>query len=302
MEIRWIKLAADIFANRKIRQIESLPEGDAIVVIWIRLLCLAGETNDGGAVYFAPDIPFTDQMLATEMNRPLTTVQLALRTFEQFRMIERGTDGVILVKNWEKYQAVDRMREIKEYNRLAQQRHRAKLAEITDSSKNVNDMSMTNQRRHDTDIETEKEKEKEKERERSKERSAYARGAPVDEIVALFNGICRSFSPVSSVEKWRIEKVGALWQTCPDLDTFREVFEIFEASDFLKGGGEKGWKASFDWLMKPDNFRKVMEHQYDERPKEPAKSGKVDADFWAALEAKYAKEDEDAKARGNANN
>ena len=120
--------------------------------------------------------------------------------------------------------------------------------------------------------------------------------------MALFNGICRSFSPVSSVEKWRIEKIGALWQTCPDLDTFREVFEIFEASDFLKGGGEKGWKASFDWLIKPDNFRKVMEHQYDERPKEPAKSGKVDADFWAALEAKYAKEDEDAKARGNADN
>lgn len=304
MEIRWIKLAADIFANRKIRQIESLPEGDAIVVIWIRLLCLAGETNDGGAVYFAPDIPFTDQMLATEMNRPLTTVQLALRTFEQFRMIERGTDGVILVKNWEKYQAVDRMREIKEYNRDRKRAYRARLAEASKETAgdNVRDMSGTSPRCPNTDIETEKEKEKEKERERSKERSACARGAPVDEIVALFNGICRSFSPVSSVEKWRIEKVGALWQTCPDLDTFREVFEIFEASDFLKGGGEKGWKASFDWLIKPDNFRKVMEHQYDERPKEPAKSGKVDADFWAALEAKYAKEDEDAKARGNADN
>ena len=121
--------------------------------------------------------------------------------------------------------------------------------------------------------------------------------APVDEIVALFNGICRSFSPVSSVEKWRIEKVGALWQTCPDLDTFREVFEIFEASDFLKGGGEKGWKASFDWLMKPDNFRKVMEHQYDERPKAPAKKDTVDEAFWEAVFAEARKEDEDAKRR-----
>ena len=115
--------------------------------------------------------------------------------------------------------------------------------------------------------------------------------------MALFNGICRSFSPVSSVEKWRIEKVGALWQTCPDLDTFREVFEIFEASDFLKGGGEKGWKASFDWLMKPDNFRKVMEHQYDERPKAPAKKDTVDEAFWEEIFAEARKEDEDAKRR-----
>lgn len=124
-----------------------------------------------------------------------------------------------------------------------------------------------------------------------------APGAPVDEIVALFNGICRSFSPVSSVEKWRIEKVGALWETCPDLDTFREVFEIFEASDFLKGGGDKGWKASFDWLMKPDNFRKVMEHQYDERPKAPAKKDTVDEAFWEEIFAEARKEDEDAKRR-----
>ncbi len=127
--------------------------------------------------------------------------------------------------------------------------------------------------------------------------TAPAPAAPVDEIVALFNGICRSFSPVSSVEKWRIEKVGALWQTCPDLDTFREVFEIFEASDFLKGGGEKGWKASFDWLMKPDNFRKVMEHQYDERPKAPAKKDTVDEAFWEEIFAEARKEDEDAKRR-----
>ena len=87
-DVKWIKMATDIFDNRKIRQIECLPDGDAIIVIWMKLLCLAGNINDMGYVYFTKEIPYTEQMLATQFNKPLATVQLALRTFEQFRMIE----------------------------------------------------------------------------------------------------------------------------------------------------------------------------------------------------------------------
>lgn len=151
----------------------------------------------------------------------------------------------------------------------------------------------------EVEVEVEDEVEEEVEanpKEKQTQKTARA-AAPVDEIVALFNGICRSFSPVSSVEAWGIEKLSILWQTYPNLDTFREVFEIFEASDFLKGGGARGWKASFEWLTVPDNFRKVMEHQYDERPKEPAKKGTVDEAFWDAVFAEARKEDEDAKRR-----
>ena len=88
MEVKWIKLSTDLFNNRKIRQIESMPNGDAIIVIWLKLLILAGETNAGGMIWFSKTIPYTEQMLATAFNRPLPTVQLALRTFEQFGMLE----------------------------------------------------------------------------------------------------------------------------------------------------------------------------------------------------------------------
>ena len=64
-EVRWIKLAADIFDNRKIRQIEALPDGDAIIVIWLKLLCLAGTINDGGLIYFTREIPYTEEHLIT---------------------------------------------------------------------------------------------------------------------------------------------------------------------------------------------------------------------------------------------
>ena len=122
-EVKWIKIATDIFDNQKIKIIESMPEGDAIIVIWFKILMLAGNVNDGGSVYFTKDIPYTDQMLATVFNRPLTTIQLALNTFEKFGMIE-VVDDVIQLSNWEKYQNVDGLEKIREQNRIRVARHR----------------------------------------------------------------------------------------------------------------------------------------------------------------------------------
>ena len=87
-DVKWIKMSTSIFDNRKIRIIESLTEGNAVIVIWLKLLCLAGNINDCGMIYFTKEIPYTEQMLSTQFNTPLTTIQLAIKTFEQFGMIE----------------------------------------------------------------------------------------------------------------------------------------------------------------------------------------------------------------------
>lgn len=120
-DVKWIKLAVDMFDNRKIRQIETLPDGDGIIVIWVKLLCLAGITNDGGLVYFTRDIPYTEQMLANYFQRPIALVQLALRVFQQFGMIDL-VDDIIMVSGWEKYQSLDKLERIQEQNRERQRR------------------------------------------------------------------------------------------------------------------------------------------------------------------------------------
>ncbi len=40
-----------------------------------------------------------------------------------------------------------------------------------------------------------------------------------------------------------------------------------KTSDFCRGGGEKGWKATFDWFIQPDSVAKTMEGKYDDRSK-----------------------------------
>lgn len=129
-DVKWIKITTDVFDDEKILLIESLPEADSIIVIWFKLLCLAGKQNNSGVFLMGDKIAYTDKMLATIFRRKETTVQLALQTFEQFGMIEL-IDGVITIPNWGKHQNLDQMENRKEFMRNYMKEYRAKQKAIT---------------------------------------------------------------------------------------------------------------------------------------------------------------------------
>ena len=153
-EIKWIKIVTDIFDNRKVKQIEALPDADSILVIWFKLICLAGSINDGGRIYFLENVPYTDEMLATQFRRPLNTVRMALDTFRQFGMIEI-IDDFLCLPSWEKYQSADKLEKIREQNRLRKRRERAKMLPSADMSR---DSHATVTQGHATDKEEDKER------------------------------------------------------------------------------------------------------------------------------------------------
>lgn len=124
-EIRWIKLRIDMFDDEKIKIIQSMPEGDAILVIWIRIIALAGKCNAGGLILVEDEFPYTDEMLSVIFGKPLATVRLALQTFERFRMIE-STEKGFYITNFDKHQNVEGLDKIREQNRIRKQRERAK--------------------------------------------------------------------------------------------------------------------------------------------------------------------------------
>ena len=39
-------------------------------------------------------------------------------------------------------------------------------------------------------------------------------------------------------------------------------------SSFLQGKNDRGWVITFDWFIKPNNFTKVLEGNYNDRGKE----------------------------------
>lgn len=158
-EIKWIKITTNIFDDEAIKIIEQMPEGDAILIIWFKLLIQAGIINDSGLVYFKKDIPYTEDMLAIVFHKPITLIRLALTTFEKFGMIEIADNQSILIRNWEKHQNVSGMEQVREYNRLAKRKQRQKAKELKLLSDSQGQCQGHVQESHETDIDIDIDKE-----------------------------------------------------------------------------------------------------------------------------------------------
>ncbi|WP_330113941.1 replication protein [Pseudomonas sp. JS3066] len=99
---------------------------------------------------------------------------------------------------------------------------------------------------------------------------AKVEACPHQAIVDLFHEILPELPSVALLNKTRIQQLQARWRESKvhrDLDFWREYFGMVKSSDFLMGkvrgrGGDKPFRASFDWLIAPRNFVKVVEGNY----------------------------------------
>ena len=156
-EVKWIKIATDIFDDEKILLIEGLPDAYAIITVWFKLLCLAGKKNNGGVFLMNDKIPYTDKMLAAIFRMNESTVKLALNAFEQFKMIEI-VEGIITIPNWNKHQTLDAYERKKERDRLYQEERRAKQRALIEKSSDKSSERTSYVAVSDIDKEEDKEK------------------------------------------------------------------------------------------------------------------------------------------------
>lgn len=65
-DVKWIKIAVNIFDNRKIKQIEKLPEGDRTILTWFYLMTKSKKLSNGSRVFMICDgYEMTDDVLQT---------------------------------------------------------------------------------------------------------------------------------------------------------------------------------------------------------------------------------------------
>ena len=254
-EVKWIKITTDMFDNRKVRHLRRLPDGNNIVLIWVMLLTMAGRCNSNGMIFLTENIPYTPKMLADELDFEENTVQLALNALSQLNMVV--TDGnYFAIAGWEEYQNIEGMEKIREQNRLAQQRLRAKRKQLQAEQNDVScDSNMTVTQCHATEEEKEQEQDIEKDN----------KNISCQQVVDEYHAICTSFPKIRRLTPARSNAIKARLKSY-SLDDFRTVFKNAEDSSFLKGD-DGGWKASFDWLIKEANMVKVLEGNYADKPK-----------------------------------
>ena len=143
-DVKWIKIATDIFDDEKIMLIEA--SGDdcyAIITVWFKLLCLAGKQNNGGIFMLNDKLAYNEEMLATIFRMKSTTIRKALDMFEEFGMIER-IEGVVSIPNWNKHQSLEKLEKQKKLRNdymkkyMKAKRESEKTASKNNVSANVN--------------------------------------------------------------------------------------------------------------------------------------------------------------------
>ncbi len=213
-DVKWIKIVTDIFDDEKILMIESMPDADTIIVIWFKLLCLAGKQNNGGVIMLTDRIPYTDEMLSKVFRRSLNTIRLALKLFEEYGMIEIIED-VITIPNWSKHQSLNSLESKREKDRTRQAQYRAAQKALAEKSSSDNRASNNNvsrdsrvthcdTSRYVTPLEGEGEREEDKERDTSTNVEDGGELPPDPIFISLILNNKTYFNvPASKVEKWK---------------------------------------------------------------------------------------------------
>lgn len=255
-DVKWIKITTDMFEDEKIDYIESLPDSDSVLLIWAKLLCLAGKCNASGYIYLTENMPYTEDMLAHKFKKSSTTIKYALGIFERLNMVEIDEKG-IFISNFEKHQSISKLDSIRAYERerkrISREKAKQKLAlkEPVKNSENVPDMSR-NVRMIEEDIDKDIDKD-------------------IDNInykliLESWNQLPSPIKNIRAITSTRKKKITAKINQGLTIDEIIGAIQKINESNFCKGENNQNWVIDFDWIFKNDsNITKLLEGKYDNR-------------------------------------
>lgn len=154
-EIQWFKVESNIFSNRKIQIVLKLQEGDTYFRVWMQLIALAVECNNKGRLEIGENNPMTTQNFSKIMWKSNKKIEKNLNKFLELGMLKKEGE-TFLIKNWDKYQSIERYEKYQMQNRERQRKYREKHKSENEKS-NVIEMLDNEEEKNTKDIEDKKE-------------------------------------------------------------------------------------------------------------------------------------------------
>lgn len=146
-EIQWFKVESNIFSNRKIQIILNLPDGDTYFRVWMHLIALAVQCNNKGRLEIGENNPMTIQNFSKIMGKSNKKIEKILKKFLELEMLLKEGE-TFLIKNWDKYQSIEKYEKYQKQGRERQRRYREKYKSEIEKS-NVTE-TLSNEREKNT--------------------------------------------------------------------------------------------------------------------------------------------------------
>ena len=104
-------------------------------------------------------------------------------------------------------------------------------------------------------------------------------GSPAD-LVRAWNDHRGPLPEAKGLSQSRLRHAKARLADVSDLERWAEAIRRVAASPFCRGESERGWRATFDWLLQPDTLNRIEEGKYD--PPAPVPSTRPPIPDWKA--------------------
>ena len=144
--MQWIKVFTDIFANPKIKILLKERDGDTFFRVWIQLLTIAGQCMQKGKLMISENNPMTVHELATIIHKTDAKMENILNKLIHLEMLIYQ-ENTYIIKNWYKYQSIDKYENYQIQNRERQKRYREKLKNEIEKSNVIVTLSNTEEKK-----------------------------------------------------------------------------------------------------------------------------------------------------------
>lgn len=253
----WLKLHKDFFKRHEIRIIEDMANGKDYILFYLKLLVESISHN--GSLRFSDTIPYNEQMLSTITNTNVDIVRAAMQIFLQLNMIEMLDDETIYMVETENLigsetAAAERMRKSRQNKTLQGQKCNNVTSLSRECHTEIRDKSIDIRDKNNITI--------------SKDIVCQTEIVRLDvkPIIEAWNSLSDyGIKPVSKINtsSKRYQSLCARIKEHGEESVLKAI-ENIKHSDFLQGKS-KDWIITFDWFVKPNNFPKVLEGNYDNR-------------------------------------
>jgi predicted phage replisome organizer len=253
----WLKLKRDFFKRHDIRIIEAQPNGKDYILFYLKLLCESVDHN--GNLRFSETIPYNEEMLSTITNTNIDIVRNAIKIFSNLNMMEILDDGTFYMSEVEKMIGsetpwAEKKRNYRSKTDNGQKEDNVHL--LTDNVLTLSDKSKSKSIEKDITDSTE----------------SVCRTGDVRRVKDAWNALGLGQVTAITADTTRGKNLKARINQ-HGVDKVLEAIERIKQSSFLQGQSKKGWIITFDWFVKPTNFLKVLEGNYDDH-KEAAQAGR----------------------------
>lgn len=254
----WLKLRETFFNETYIKAMRTFKNGDSLVLTYLEMALYSLKSN--GVIERGELTPSLADEISIAINEPVPRVKKTIEMLTKARVAELDGDRLYLTEMMKlmgsESTSAERMRRLR--SKKSDETGVAPASQCDSAVTSPVTKSVT------TEIESEKEKEKESETDSEAPLPPAGVTRGCDEVVSQFNSICASLNKVGGMTEPRRKAVQSALNAVGQ-EKLTELFRKAEASDFLTKRNSTGWKAGFDWLLKPENYTKVLEGNYDNR-------------------------------------